>query len=35
VRSVISWDLELALAVPAVGGLGVDALGKCPLTKVH
>jgi len=28
-------DRELAFVAPAVGGLEVDALGKCPLTKVH
>jgi hypothetical protein len=26
---------EVAFAVPTVGGLRMDVLGKCPLTKVH
>jgi hypothetical protein len=32
---LLSRDRELALAVPAVSSLEVDALGQRPLTKAH
>jgi len=29
------WHRELALTIPALSGLRMDALGTCPLTEVH